>query len=351
MSFFLDRGHRVHLILASDRPLTVDVDKRLTLHQLPKQSRSPLRFTSVLRTRRRLQDILRASSADILHAHYLTGYGWLTRLSGFRPYVVTVWGSDIFMTPRVSRVARIWAWVALRGADLVTADSSDLARSAIALGASATRTRLIQFGVDTASFRPGRDATEIRAELRAQDRRVVFAPRAIAPLYRTITLVRALSSLPEDCLLVLTEYNHEPSYLTAVQAEIARLRLEDRVRFVDKLEHEQMPDAYALADVVVSVPETDATSVSVLEAMACGRPIIATDLPSAREWLGEVAPWALVPVGDAEHTSAAISRALDLGSRTRGDLADAFREIVLSRADFKTNMLQVEEAYRSLAGP
>src|SRR6476660_3304694 len=51
LSFFLDRGHTVHLILAGDRPLSATLDERIVLHRLPPQSRSPFRFISVLRTR------------------------------------------------------------------------------------------------------------------------------------------------------------------------------------------------------------------------------------------------------------------------------------------------------------
>jgi len=349
IGFFVERGHAVHLILASDRPLLTPLDERIVVHTLPRQSRSPLRFLSVLRTRQRLRRILSDSAIDVLHAHYLTGYGWLARLATFHPYVITVWGSDVYLTPRVSRVARIWAWVALRGADLVTADSLDLGSSAVRLGAGEDRIRLVQFGVDTAHFRPGLDVAGIRSELQAEGRKVLFVPRAIAPLYRTLTVVRALRVLPEDCLLVLTEHNHDATYLAAVRAEVASLGLQDRVRFIPEIDHGRMPDIYRLAALVVSIPESDGTPVSVLEAMACGRPVVATDLPSVREWLGDLAPWALVPVGDERGTADAIQLGLGLDERALGDLAARYRDRVLERADYAQNMLDVEIAYRSLA--
>ena len=153
LAFFLDRGHVVHLILASDRPLTASLDERLVVHHVPPPSRSPMRFLGAVRTRRRLRTILSEAKVELLHAHYLTGYGWLARIATYHPYAITVWGSDVYVTPKVSLIARLWALVALRGADLVTADSLDLRRATIALGARPSRTRLIQFGVDTSQFR------------------------------------------------------------------------------------------------------------------------------------------------------------------------------------------------------
>ena len=349
LAFFLDRGHAVHLILASDRPLEVALDGRLVLHPMAPPSRSWRRIAGLLRTRRTIRRILDDAGTDVLHAHYLTGYGWLARLSGFHPYVVTVWGSDVYLTPATSLVARAWAWASLRGADLVTADSVDLGEAAVRLGALRRRTRLVQFGVDTVRFRPGLDASGLRSEVGADGRRVVFVPRSITPLYRTLTVVRAMRSLPDDCLLLLTEYNHEPSYLATVRAEVARLKLADRVRFIEGIEHRRMAEAYALADVVVSIPESDGTPVSVLEAMACGRPVVSTDLPSVREWLQEAAPWALVPVDDETKTTNAIRLALDLDPDARRSLGALLRDIVASRADYERNMRKVEAAYRALA--
>jgi glycosyltransferase involved in cell wall biosynthesis len=209
---------------------------------------------------------------------------------------------------------------------------------------------LIQFGVDTAKFRPGLDTAKLRAELHLDGRRTVFVPRAITPLYRTLTVVRAFSSLPDDCILVLIIYNHSEPYLAEVRSEVTRLGLDDRVRFLPGIDHDRMPDAYSVADVVVSIPESDGTPVSLLEAMACGRPVVATDLPSVREWLAGIADWALVDVGDESGTASAMRHALTLSSQATEDLGERFRAVVASRADYVTNMELVEAEYRRLAG-
>jgi L-malate glycosyltransferase len=303
---------------------------------------------SVLQARHRLRAILREADVDVLHAHYLTGYGWLARLAGFHPYVLTVWGSDVFVTAKTSRIARAWAWAALRGADLVTADSRELVEATTVLGARRDRTRLIQFGVDTARFIPGQLSPSLRSTLDTDGRRVIFCPRSIAPLYRTLTLIRALPLLPSDCLILLTEKGHEEPYMTQVRNEIERLGVGEQVRMVEGFGHDAMPDVYRLADVVISVPETDGTPVSILEAMSCGRPVVASDLPSVREWLGDLAPWALVAIGDEAATAAAVRRALELTESDRSRLAQGLRETVIARADYARNMLAIEVEYRSL---
>ena len=56
---------------------------------------------------------------------------------------------------------------------------------------------------------------------------------------------------------------------------------------------ERMPDVYRAADVVVSIPSSDSSPRSVWEALACGRPVVVSDLPWAREELAHGRPSAL----------------------------------------------------------
>ena len=346
LGFFARRGHDVHLIRANDRPISPDLDERITVHPFPAQSRYRVRLAATIQARRRLYRLLADIGADVLHAHYLTGYAWLARLSGFRPYVVTVWGSDVFVTARESPLTRGWAWAALHGAALVTADSTDLAGAAINLGARRDHVRIVQFGVDTARFTPGPASAELRRRLALQQPRIIFAPRSIAPIYHTTTAVEAMAQLPDDVGLVLTAANAVVPYIDAVRERIRALQLEDRVRIVAGIEHADMVDYYRLADVVLSIPESDGTPVSVLEAMSCGRIVVATDVPSVREWLAPVTPELLVPAGNETATAAAISRALETDE---DQIAPRLREIVVERADHERNMTEMEGQYRALA--
>ncbi len=87
----------------------------------------------------------------------------------------------------------------------------------------------------------------------------------------------------------------------ALRALVDRLALHDAVQFHGRLDDAGMAVVLARCKLSISVPESDATSVSVLESMACGLAVIASDLPANREWLQAEA---LVPVGDTEALAA-----------------------------------------------
>jgi glycosyltransferase involved in cell wall biosynthesis len=286
---------------------------------------------------------------DVLHAHFLTRYGWAARLSGFRPYVITVWGSDVFVTPRSSPHARLWAGRTLSNAALVTAVSADLARAAVDLGAPPERIQIVQFGVDPQEFKPGTASDTLRSRWGLEGRRVVFSPRALRPIYRHEVAVRATALLPDDVTLLLVDWQPNAEYRAELVRLIDELELGGRVRFVPPIPHEDLADYYRLSDVVVSLPTTDAFPVTALEAMACGTPLVMGELPSAHEGLDGVDAGAIVAGDDPIAVAAAIRTRLEFAPSDRSALGERLRARAIERGDMRRNLLEMEGLYRGLA--
>ena len=349
MRFFADRGHRVHLLVAEGQTIPSSLDAAVSVHRFVGVKRQPLPLVGTLRARWSLTRLVKRIRPDVLHAHYVTRYAWWAWLSAFHPYVVTAWGSDLLLTLPQSRRERIWARIALGGADAVTAPSKHLMRAAIRAGAKPERVHLIQFGVDTIRFAPGEASAALRQRLGLHDRRIVFSPRRIAPLYRQESVVAALSMLPGDVVVLMGEKNADNAYLSELRELAKRAGVGDRLVTVPEIADSEMPDFYRIADVVVSVPGSDGLPVSVLEAMATGVPVVATDLMGAREALERLTSDLLVPVGDAKAIAAAIRRALSFTASERDRLGDQLRAAVVDSADQRQNMLNMEAVYRSLS--
>ncbi len=109
-----------------------------------------------------------------------------------------------------------------------------------------------------------------------------------------------------------------------------------------------MPDYYRLAEAVVSVPESDAGPITLVEALGVGRPVVSSDLPPVHEWLAELDPECLVPVGDVAATVAALRTVLARSPERRAELAERGRAAVLERADQRRTMAIMDEEYRRL---
>ncbi len=349
MAFFADLGHEISLIVRHERTITSGLDPRISVHRMqPYAGRFRGRF-ALFDARRAISAALRRIKPDVLHVHDLTsGFGWTARLSGFHPYAVTTWGSDVYLGIPGSRVSRLVGRLALSGADLVTMETRDVMRAAIAVGARPERCRIIQFGVDTSSFLPGPADPALRARLGLEGRRILFSPRQIAPNYDHPTVLRAAAQLPADIAVLMSTRNAIPDEVRRVEELARELHIEDRIKVVPSIAHDEMAAFQRLADVVVSVPRSDSISVTLLEALSCGRPIVASDLASPREWLADIWPELMVPVGDVSALAGALGSAFDLKGEELERRTARGRQIVIERGERRTNLLRMDELYRSL---
>jgi glycosyltransferase involved in cell wall biosynthesis len=343
------RGYTITLLVPEGREVEPGLPERVAIERFEPHTAARVRRLGLLTTRRSIRRTLARVRPDILHVHHLTVNGFRAWMSGHHPYVVTVWGTDVLLEVRRSRRASLLGRLALRSADLVTGISRHVVDAAVAAGARRPRTRVIHFGVDVERFAPGPDPGALRKRLGLEGRRVVFSPRLIDPIYRQEVVVEAVAGLPEDVALVLTGYAASPAELTRIEKLIDDRGLRDRVRLVPSIPHAEMADYYRLADAVVSVPISDSGPVTLVEALAVGRPVVSSDLPPVREWLADLDPECLVPVGDVAATVAALASVLARTAARRAELATSSRAAVLERADQRKTMDLLDAEYRRLA--
>ncbi len=298
-----------------------------------------------------LRRFIRQWRPDILHAHRVNSAGWLAAASGFHPCVITPWGTDLYQLEQQSHLARWLARYVLKHADLVTADANDLLQTARKYGANPDRLQLIQWGVEMAHFYPGQADISLRNELGLRGGPVILSPRGVNPIYNLEIIIQAmpavLASLPE-AVLIIRDYNTDPAYKRRLEELIVSLDLSRAVRWIGQMEPwERVAEIYRLADVVVSVPTSDGTPVSILESLACGIPVITTDLPALREWIVPGESGLMVPQRDPWAVATALLQVL-----TDEKLAERFRKIgptiVETRANHHLEMKKVEALYQTL---
>jgi glycosyltransferase involved in cell wall biosynthesis len=265
------------------------------------------------------------------------------------PLVVTAWGSDIYRRDRFSDDEWSGLRTALRAADLITCDSDDLATTLRReFGLPPERVEVIQWGVDTQLFKP--EGPNLRATLGLQGREVVLSARNFTPLYNQETVVQAFALLHArrpSAYLLMKSYGGDPDYLESIRALIARLSLGPHVRVLDSMPYEQMPDLYRTADVTLSIPNSDATPMALLEAMASGSTCVVGDLPSLREWVEPAKTGLLVGSIDATAVAAALEEALFSPARA-GAMREAARALVIERASQHAHMGRMLARYEAL---
>jgi len=349
LGYFANRDHKIHLI-----PLT-DYNKKISgviYHNLKIKFKTIPKLRTiekVIRSKRLIKRI----SPDIIHGHYVLGGGYLSYLSGFRPLIITAWGSDIYSYPEQTFIERILTSRTLQNADLITADSKDLRDKIIELGASEEKTHIISFGVDMKLFHAGYDVTSLKRELKIRDNeKVILSPRMMTPIYNIDNIVRALKLLRghfSNLKLILKSYlEKDEGYRKYIEKLAKRLGVEEQTIFIGQVKHSTMAKLYNSSDVVVSLATTDSSPMSVLEAMACGCNVVASDIPNLREWIKDGWNGYLANVEDSEEISQKIKKCLLIKFDERQKVIKRNLNIVKEKADYYSNMRKMEELYYSL---
>jgi glycosyltransferase involved in cell wall biosynthesis len=282
---------------------------------------------------------------DLVHAHYVSDYGFLAALSGRHPLVVSAWGSDVLVDPERSWITRrIVRWV-LAQADLITYNGEVIGDAARALGAPRERILPVVLGVGPEML----DALKTRIVAPADREPMILSLRSLErSLYNVDTVIRAMPEVLRRVPAARLVVGSDGALRGDLETLVRSLDVAGSVEFAGTA---AWPDGMAewlgRAAVYVSVPSSDATSVTTLEAMAAGAYPVVSDIPANRELVGAEGG-TVVPVRQVGPLAEAVVSALEEPGR-RSSAAIYNRERVNQFGLWDVNMARLEKAYRNLA--
>ena len=288
----------------------------------------------------RVRSLARRLRPDVVHGHYITSYGFWAAACGVQPLVLTGWGSDILVSPRESRLVRLLTGWTLRRARLITADSRDMLTE-IATYAPRARLEQVYWGADTDKFHPVAKAPwPFR----------IVSLRAWEPNYHIDVIVEAVALLRQaEPGAALELHLLGGGSMEAPLRSLVRARgLEPFVHFHGKVDEDRMAALVNQASVSVSVPASDATSVSLLESMASGLPVVVSDLPANRQWV-DAAGGFVVPAGQPAPLADAL-KALLREPRLAEQMGRRNRATVERQASRRSQMDRMDVLYRQVLG-
>ena len=249
---------------------------------------------------------------DVIDSYYLYPDGVAASLLAARfdvPVVLTALGSDVSLIAQ-ARPERRMILAATERAAAVTAVCGALRDELVAIGAPGERVHVVEHGVDLDLFRPPEDRAGLRRRLGIDAPTVLIAGHLI-PLKGQDFAIRAIARLPGVRLLIA---GHGPSE-AAYRALADDLGVADRATFLGHVDQAQLVDLYGAVDVVANCSEREGISNVLLEALACGTPLVATPVWGSPEVVRVPEAGVLT----AGRTDAAIAEGI---ARLLGDLPD-----------------------------
>lgn len=307
--------------------------------RLPKLIRWPL-YTTI----RALMVVLlaRTLEPDLVYGNWITrSSGLYCALAGVHPFIVAAWGDDLQVEPVRSRILRAFGKFTLRRADGVILDCEEQQKKALELGCDLKKIYSFPWGIDLNKFRPEK-STAIRKELGWLHDKIVISTRMHMAHYGIEYLIRAIPLIlkrVKDVKFLI----YGDGVLLEYHRSLARhLGIENQVKFVGVIPNDELPLALNAADLYVSTSLTDGSSASLMEALACGLPVVVTRLPANEEWITDGKNGFLVPPKDSVKLARYITRILQDG-RLRSRMRNANIKLAGEKADWKINSLVLEK--------
>ena len=236
-----------------------------------------LKIKNLFSTVRGIKKQIASFQPTIIHIHQANSFAFYTLLASRKsliPTVLTAWGSDVLLLPNSNVLLKKLVQFNLRNADFLTSDSTFMAQEMEKLATLKNKILVANFGIDV-------------TPINCPKENIVYSNRLHKKLYRVDKIIEAFARFKQnnerkDWRLVVAATGTETESLKDKANELG---LTDDVEFVGWIQKEDNEQWYSKAKIWVSIPESDATSISLLEAMACGSIPVVSDLPANREWI------------------------------------------------------------------
>ncbi len=263
----------------------------------------------------RLRRLKQCGRLDLIDAHFGYPDGYAAGLLGKWldvPVTITLRGTE--QRHAADPVLRPYLTKALQRATHVFAVSESLRQVALSLGAMPQKVRVVGNGVDIDKFSPVPKQPEREALGLAADAPVLIS---VGGLVERKGFHRVLECLPQLRIefpglryLVVGGPSPEGDWTERLKALAQSLALDDCVRFLGPVAAQRLHTVLSAADVFVLATRNEGWANVFLEAMACGLPVVTTDVGGNREVVSADALGEVVPFGDQPQLQAAIRRAL-----------------------------------------
>jgi L-malate glycosyltransferase len=341
-----EKGFEVHLFSLSNPPMNwynndIKIYSSGLDDNIKFENEISINKLKYLKAITQIRTIIRLINPDILHSHYASSYGFLGSLTKFHPFILSIWGSDIESFPHKSFIHKILIKHTLNSADKIMATSSYLAGKANEILKSDIT--IIPFGVDTKIFKPGNAKIEYHNEI------VIGTIKSLENVYGIDVLIKAFSIVKKNIygiplkLLIVGKGSREMELKEMASSLLNR----EEYLFQGYVNHNLISDYHNKIDIPVYLSRKESFGVSVIESMACGKSVIATNIGGLKEVIFDGVDGILVQPNNIISAADAIEK-LVINSELRTYLGHNGKEKVHKYFNWEDNLNSMISIYYDL---
>lgn len=276
LNYFTHKGYDIHVI-----SLGKGEYEGVTVHSLDVQD-SIMKKTSdkskleYFKKIKRVKQLVKEIKPDILHAHYASSYGLLGALTNYHPYIISVWGSDVYDFPIKSPIHKALIKYNLKKAEYILSTSNVMKTETEKY--TNKKIEVTPFGVDTNKFIPNKIK---------KDEIVIGTIKALEEKYGIEYLVKAFKEVKDrntnlNLKLRIAGKGSQENYLKELSK---KLGMENDVTFLGFIGPQDVIKEFQNFDIAVfpSTLDSESFGVAAVEAESCGIPVVVTDVDGLME--------------------------------------------------------------------
>lgn len=276
--FFRDKGYEISVISLNDGE--IEGVKVYSMGMEIENNNSSISKIIYLKNIFKIRKLIREIKPDILHAHYASSYGLIGTLINYKPYIISVWGSDVYDFPNRSFLHKSVLKYNLKKASLILSTSKAMA---VETNKYTDKNILITpFGVDINKFYPKSEECKDRDK----DKEVVVGTiKTLEDIYGIDILIKAFALVKErninmNIKLKIAGKGSKEGYLKKLSKD---LELEPYVEFLGFINQEEVAKQFRTFDIAVFPSLSESFGVAAVEAQACGTPVIVSNVDGLME--------------------------------------------------------------------
>lgn len=269
-----EAGFQVYLI--SQHPLSHKLNKNVHYYELP--YRGVVGYFLMVK---KVKELLHNIKPDILNAHYASGYGTTARLANFHPYVLSVWGSDVFEFPYRSFFHKKLLQQNLNSADVIASTSLSMAKQTQQFIDAHKKIEITPFGVDLEKFNPSYFDKNANVQTIC-----IGTVKTLKHVYGIDILLKALSIVFSDIKNEFPEVSNQLNFrivgggtdMDELKKLAEELGIDHLIHFTGSVSHEDVPNELNRLDIYVALSRQESFGVAVVEAQAMGIPVVVSNV-------------------------------------------------------------------------
>jgi len=272
------------------------------------------------------------------------------------PIIITFWNGDVTWWAKSEGIEKVFRKKAVtygvRRARALTVNSNAVRNACLGYGAPDSKIHLIRYpGVERHKFRPSAKV-EAKKALNIDAEKVILCPRGVGGYLNSDVIVESaidvIKAIPGVLFLFVSGAGSGEA-LRLHQERVKQLGVERNFRWDGQVLWGSMPSYYNASDVMVSISSNDSLPNCMMEALACGTPVLMGDIPQIREWIDDGRNGFLVPPRDPRELSETLLVVLKLPSAKIAGITESGRELVAREFDSSLHASRLKDLVRRVA--